>query len=151
MKRNTRLADILHVLLHMATYREPVTSESLASIMGTNPVVIRKTLGALRELRYVCSEKGHHGGWLLVCDMKKVTLYDIWQAIDAPSLFALNSRNAHPECLVENAVNHALDEARQAAEAVLLTRMKAVTLDQLFTDVHLQMSVGKAFKHSHTR
>ena len=44
MKRNGKLSGVLHVLLHMAEHREPQTSEALAKVMRTNPVVIRRVV-----------------------------------------------------------------------------------------------------------
>ena len=37
MSRDTRLSDVLHVLLHMDQLEGPLTSEVLARSMGTNP------------------------------------------------------------------------------------------------------------------
>ena len=42
MNRDTRLSDVLHVLLHLGQVEEPVTSEVLARSMGTNPAVFRR-------------------------------------------------------------------------------------------------------------
>ena len=74
MKKSTKFSDVLHLLLHMAGSKEPVTSESLSKAMQTNPVVVRRIMAGLREQGFVTSEKGHGGGWLLSCDLKKVTL-----------------------------------------------------------------------------
>lgn len=71
MKRDSKLSGVLHVLLHMAEYQKPVTSEVLAKAMGTNPVVVRRVMGGLREQGYVHSEKGHGGGWEISCDLSK--------------------------------------------------------------------------------
>ncbi len=49
MKRDSRLSGILHVLLHMAEHQGPVTSDTLAQAMQTNPVVIRRIMAGLRE------------------------------------------------------------------------------------------------------
>ena len=65
MKRDSRLSGVLHVLLHMAEHEGPMTSETLANAMQTNPVVIRRAMSGLREACYVRSEKGHGGGWTL--------------------------------------------------------------------------------------
>ena len=74
MKRDSRLSDVLHVLLHMAEHSEPSTSELLAKAMRTNPVVIRRVLAGLRERGLVRSEKGHGGGWTLARELSRITL-----------------------------------------------------------------------------
>jgi DNA-binding IscR family transcriptional regulator len=135
MKRDSRLSGVLHVLLHMAEHDEPVTSEVLARAMTTNPVVIRRILSGLREHGYVQSEKGHGGGWSLARDLASVTLRDIYTALGCPSLLAIGNRTESPGCVVEQAVNAALGESFDAAEAFLLARFGEVTLAALSASV----------------
>lgn len=122
---------MLHVLLHMAARDAPLTSDAIATMLGTNPVVVRRTMAGLRDAGYVVSEKGHGGGWRLVCDLKKVTLLDIHRAVGGPTLFAIGHENDNPSCAVARAVNEALDDALKAAEALLMESLGAVTLDRL--------------------
>lgn len=135
MRRDSRLSGILHLLLHMAEQDAPVTSDVLATAMQTNPVVIRRIMAGLREQGYVVSEKGHGGGWTLARDLSTITLGDIYRALGSPSLFAIGNRIESPGCLVEQAVNAALDQAFQDAEALLLARFGEVTLAELRDDV----------------
>ena len=150
MRRDSRLSGILHVLLHMAEQEGPVTSEVLAKAMCTNPVVIRRILSGLREQGYVASEKGHGGGWRLACDLSRVTLRDIHDALGSPGLLAIGNRTESPGCLVEQAVNAALDSAFADAEALLLARLEGVTLAALSADFHHRLSrQGKRRRPSH--
>ncbi len=136
MKRDSKLSGVLHVLLHMAEYQKPVTSEVLAKAMGTNPVVVRRVMGGLREQGYVRSEKGHGGGWEIACDLSKVTLRDIYNAIGKPSLLAMSNRTEMPGCIVEQAVNASLNKAFHDAEELLLKRFGEVSLAMLSEDFH---------------
>jgi DNA-binding IscR family transcriptional regulator len=64
MTRDSRLSVALHVLLHMKQMERAATSEELGSMMEVNPVVIRRTLGGLREAGIVVAEKGHGGRYV---------------------------------------------------------------------------------------
>ena len=139
MKRDSRLSGVLHVLLHMAEQDGPVTSEVLAKAMSTNPVVIRRIMAGLRDKGYVQSEKGHGGGWTLACNLSDVTLRDVYTALGSPSLLAIGNRTEAPGCLVEQAVNAALNQAFQNAEALLLARLGEVTLATLSADFHKRL------------
>ncbi len=143
MRRDSRLSGVLHVLLHMAERREPATSEALAKVMDTHPVVIRRTMAGLRDEGLVRSVKGHGGGWTLSCDITKVTLRDIYSALGSPSPFAIGNRTESPGCLVELAVNSALDQAFRDAENLLLSRFGDVTLSMLSADVHRRLAARK--------
>ena len=134
MKRDSKLSSVLHVLLHMAQHPHPLTSEQLGKMLRTNPVVVRRTLAGLREAGWVRSEKGHGGGWTLACALDSLTLGDVHRALGEPSVLAFGHRSEHPQCLVEQAVNRALDETVKEAEALLLARLNAVTLADLAAD-----------------
>lgn len=140
MKRDSRLSGVLHVLLHMAEQQAPMTSDQLAKAMQTHPVVIRRILGGLRDAGFVHSEKGHGGGWTIAQDLGRITMRDVYDAIGRPSLMAMGNRTEAPGCLVEQAVNAALDTGFRDAEALLLARFGEVTLAQLAADFHARMT-----------
>jgi DNA-binding IscR family transcriptional regulator len=105
-------------------------------------------LAGLRESGYVHSEKGHGGGWVLARDLGKVTLRDVYDALGRPSLFAMGNRTDSPDCLVEQAVNAALDTAFRDAEALLLARLGKVSLAMLSADFHARLSRRKGSRRT---
>ncbi|ULU23647.1 Rrf2 family transcriptional regulator [Dyella terrae] len=111
-----------------------MTSGALADCLSTNPVVVRRTMGLLRDAGLVTSDRGHAGGWRIAADLSRVTLLHLHEALGEPAIFAIGNRNERPECLVEQAVNAALADAISEAEAVLLERFAHVTLADLATD-----------------
>jgi DNA-binding IscR family transcriptional regulator len=143
MKRDSRLSSVLHALLHMAASDHPMTSGTLAACMGTNPVVVRRTMAGLRAAGFVRSEKGHGGGWTIACDLGRVTLRDVHEALGEPALFAVGNRNEAPQCLVEQSVNAALNDAFEAAEALLMQRFGRVTLAALAKDFSRRLAALK--------
>lgn len=139
MRKDSKLSGVLHVLLHMVEATGPVTSETMAKMMQTNPVVIRRILAGLREQGFVSSEKGHGGGWQLSCDLNTVTLHDIYIALESPALLAIGNRNESPGCLVEEAVNTIMNQTFLDAETLLLARFREVTLAELSQYVHQRL------------
>jgi len=112
----------------MAHSNEPTTSERLAQSAETNPVVVRRIMAGLRDRGFVQSEKGHGGGWALSRDLNKVTLHDVYEAIDSPTLLALGNRSESSECLVEQAVAIATNDAFRKVENILLESFRNTTL-----------------------
>ena len=150
MKQSSQLSDVLHVLLHLAEGDGSATSEALAAAMKTNPVVLRRLMGGLRDAGFVASERGHGGGWVLSCSMDRITLRDVYEALGAPKLVSLGFREDNPSCLVALAVNEALASAAQEAEALLLKRFGEVSLATLATDFHLRLVNHMAEDNSRT-
>lgn len=146
MRRDSRLSDVLHVLLHMAEHEGPVTSEVLAKAMPTNPVIVRRVMSGLRDCGYVQSAKGHGGGWVLARDLAEITLRDVYDALGRPAFFAMGNRLEKPDCLVEQAVGAALDSAFREAEALLLARLGRITLARLSADFHGRLAARKKLR-----
>ncbi len=124
MNRDTRLSDVLHVLLHLGQVEEPVTSEVLARSMGTNPAVFRRTMAGLRKAGHVRSGKGHGGGWQLARPLRQISLLAVYEALGRPNLFAIGNRSDHPDCLVERNVNAAMADTMARAEALFVERLE---------------------------
>jgi DNA-binding IscR family transcriptional regulator len=131
VRNDSRLSRMLHVLLHMARHDGPMTSGAIARMLGTNPVVVRRTMAGLRDAGYVRSEKGHGGGWAIAVDLATVSLLDVHRAVGGPRLFAIGSEHPNSDCAVERVVNEAVEDALRDAEALLVARLGAVSLAEL--------------------
>jgi DNA-binding IscR family transcriptional regulator len=128
MTRDSRLSVALHVLLHMIENGSAVTSDALGSMLQTHPVVIRRTLGGLRDAGIVAAEKGHGGGWSLARDLRSVNLAEVYDAIGPASVFGIGPRDPNPTCPIERAVNLRLATALGEAEAVLMKHLRGVAV-----------------------
>ncbi|HWK40703.1 MAG TPA: Rrf2 family transcriptional regulator [Croceibacterium sp.] len=143
MRSDSRLSRMLHVLLHMARHDGPMTSEMIAAMLGTNPVVVRRTMAGLRDAGYVRSEKGHGGGWAISRDLEDLSLLDIHRAVGGPRIFAIGSEHSNPDCAVEKVVNEALEDAMCRAEALLVGRLGAVRLSDLAQNFDARCATGE--------
>ncbi|MGF9564435.1 Rrf2 family transcriptional regulator [Neorhizobium sp. JUb45] len=134
MRQDSRLSRMLHVLIHMGHHDGALTSDMIAKMLDTNPVVIRRTMAGLREKGYVASEKGHGGGWTLSRPLSELTLLDIYRAVGEPSVFAVGPAYDMPGCVIEQGVNATLKDVFAEAEQLLLKRFAGVTLADIAPD-----------------
>ena len=131
MKRNSRLSLALHTLSHMAGEPERMrTSAHIAEHAGTNPVVVRRVLGRLREAGLLTSEKGHAGGWKLTRSPDQITLADVYLALDE-SLIATNTGDAPPSCSVEHALHERVSTVMEEIERDLIQRLGETTIAEV--------------------
>ena len=157
MKRDSRLSNILHALLHMAEHAArtgaPMTSDQLATCLSTNPVVVRRTMAGLRDQGLVVSEKGHGGGWRLAKPLDQVTLGQVNAALGEPGLIPEAPPAEAEGCLVEAAVNDALGETYAAARALLIARLNQITLADLAADFSRRLAAHpmRDLLHAHDK
>ena len=131
MKRNSRLSLALHTLGHMAGDPDSMrTSADIAEHAGTNPVVVRRVLGKLREAGLLTSEKGHAGGWRLARAPELITLADVYLALDE-SLVATGREEAASTCSVEHVLQRKVASVLEEIEHSLVERLAATTIAEV--------------------
>ncbi|MAU21326.1 MAG: transcriptional regulator [Martelella sp.] len=160
MPRDLRLSRMLHVLIHLDRHVERATSDQIAGMISTNPVVVRRMMAGLRDKAILISEKGHGGGWQLARPLSAISLLDVYEAIGSPPLFNIGPGAEPADCLVEKAVDARLDLAMKEAERKLLLQFSEISVEDLAQDFEqrfaaLQVEAGEdranaALKHSGT-
>lgn len=131
MKRNSRLSLALHTLSHMAGDPDRVrTSADIAAHAGTNPVVVRRVLGRLREAGLLISEKGHAGGWRLARAPDAITLADVYLALDERLVAGGGSEDA-PDCSVEHALHTRVTGVLRDVEQSLVQRLAETSIAEV--------------------
>ncbi|MEM7709841.1 MAG: Rrf2 family transcriptional regulator [Pseudomonadota bacterium] len=134
MRRDHRLSRMLHVLIHMGDQDGPLSSTVIGQMLGTPAPMVRRTMGALRTQGLVASISGKGGGWTLQWPLADITMLDIYEALEAPALFAHGPANENPTCLVERAVDARLGEAFAAAADRLREDLASTTLAEIAAD-----------------
>jgi Rrf2 family protein len=128
VKRNSRLSLALHTLGHMAGEPDRArTSADIAAHAGTNPVVVRRVLGRLREAGLLTSEKGHAGGWRLARAPQTITLADVYLALDE-RLIATGDKTDTSDCSIEYALHRRVADVMQDIEQSLIERLATTTI-----------------------
>ena len=131
MKRNSRLSLALHSLGHMAVEQgEPRTSAHIAAHAGTNPVVVRRVLGRLREAGLLVSEKGHAGGWKLAKSPTEISLADVYTALDE-KLIATSREDDVSHCSLEHALRNQVSAVMEDIERTLIERLSKTTIAEV--------------------
>ncbi|MEM1432209.1 MAG: Rrf2 family transcriptional regulator [Pseudomonadota bacterium] len=131
MKRNSRLSLALHTLGHMAGTPDRVRkSADIAAHAGTNPVVVRRVLGSLREAGLLLSESGHSGGWRLARPPEEITLADVYIALDE-RLVAQDGDATPHDCAVAHALHGRVSSLMEELERTLVRKLSETTIVDL--------------------
>jgi DNA-binding IscR family transcriptional regulator len=131
MRIDSRLSRVLHVLLHMTRQTGPLSSAQIATMLQTNPTVVRRMMKGLREGGYVRARQGPGGGWTIECDLHTTTLLDLYDALGQPTLFAIGGDPSSHGCAVAQAVDAALGEVLEQARQLIRDQMQAISLADL--------------------
>jgi Rrf2 family protein len=136
MRTSCRFAMAVHVLAFLA-YKEGdrVNSANLATSVNTNPVIIRRLLLALKQAGLVETDKGPGAGSRLSRSPRRISLCEIYSAVETPEPFGIPSRKPNGACPVGHSIRQTLDDifasAQQALERDLEKRTLADVIDTL--------------------
>ncbi len=125
MKISSRFTVAVHILSLVAIERnELCTSEWIAESVNTNPVVIRRVIGKLRDAELVQVRRGI-GGAALQKPLDKISLLDVYRAVEVVEegeLFQMHEK-PNPNCPVGANIGAVLElillRAQEAMESVL--------------------------------
>ncbi len=133
---NCRFTVSIHVLCLLAAKRaEPVTSEFIAGSVNTNPVVIRRLLGVLRQAGIVRSQPGVSGGWVLVSDPAAITLGKLYQVVNPGTVFSMHTRPPNPLCPIGSNIQRGLSLHYLKAQTALESELARSTIADVLNDV----------------
>lgn len=149
MQISTRFSVAIHILLCVEVFKDrKVTSDLIAGSVNTNPVVIRKLMGLLREGGIIEVAPGT-GGIALTREPRRITLLDIYRAaepIKDGELFAMHGDTA-PGCPVGGNIAQLLGGYLGRAQGAMEAELERSTLQDLLDGLaklrKRRASVGK--------
>ena len=125
------------IFIHEAKGITKVTSNLLAESTGSNPVVIRNILSALKKAGLITVPRGT-GGAELCADPSQITLYQIYSALEpggVTSIIGIHPCQGRP-CPVAQNIRKVLQAPYRKIEDAVQTTMESITLQSMIDDVH---------------
>ena len=123
------------IFIHEAKGIAKVTSNLLAESTGSNPVVIRNILSALKKAGLITVPRGT-GGAELCADPSQITLYQIYSALEPDGMSSIIE--IHPcqksPCPVAQNIRQVLKTPYQKIEDSIQQTMEGITLQSMIDD-----------------
>lgn len=145
MQISTKCSIAVHCLIFICEAGEDVkvTSNLLAQSTGSNPVVIRNILSALKKAGIITVARGT-GGAQLCKEPSEITLYQIYCALEPDGLSTLIG--IHPcdgrPCPVAQNIRKVLQKPYHAIEASIQQTMEGITLQSMLDDFEQRVSAA---------
>lgn len=150
MPTSSRLTTAIHALcwLELAARRgyPSLTSERIAASLASNPALVRKALGLLRDAGLVTAGRGPGAGWSLGRPAARIRLDQVHAALGEDTSFALHPHEPNQECPVGFGIRPVLSEVYADAEAAVrrsLRRRTVADVLDIILDEHPVRTVAR--------
>ena len=115
---------------------EVIGSQTLAASVNTNPVVVRRLLLALRRAGLIETFTGKRGGARLRKKPNRISLVDIYDAVERRPVISVNKRRALRQCHVSCNMKSIMSCVAESTEQAVRKHLRGITLAQLVRKVH---------------
>ena len=135
---SSRTAVAVHALTYLARWEgqglQP--SAKIAESLGSNPALVRRILGLLRDKGLVSPVEGSGGGWCLARPAEEISLADAYEAAEGGA--ALLPAHAHPPnqaCVIGRHMQSVLEDEFAAAQRALEDHLAQTSIAEMVRQV----------------
>ena len=138
MPTNSQFTVATHILTLLAYTGQPMTSKQISGSVDTNPVVVRRIIGALQQAGMVQTQMGVDGGTSLSQPPADITLLAVYRATKQGQVLPMHSSSPSPNCPVGANIQKVLLPIYGGAQAALESRLAQTTIADISSDIHHQ-------------
>ncbi len=145
MQISTKFTIAIHILAAAEFFGkdEKVTSDLLASSIGSNPVIIRNIMSDLKNAGLIATKRGP-GGIEISKPLEEISFYDVYEAVEKNKAELFNFHdNPNPKCPVGRNIHAALDETLLKAQKDFEDDLKKYKLSDVVQKIHEQVNKGE--------
>ena len=132
---NQRFTFAVHIMTALAFRGAQIASKSLASSVNTHPVVVRRLLLDLRRAQLVKTFAGRTGGAILAKPAHKITLFDIYNAVEARPVLRVGDRKVWRQCPVSCNMKRLMNTVAGSVEQAVNRQLRGVSLDRFVRNI----------------
>lgn len=145
MQISTKFTIAIHILVATEFFEKDkkVTSDILASSIGSNPVIIRNIMSDLKNAGLITTKRGP-GGIEITRPLEEISFYDVYEAVEKnkEELFNFHD-NPNPKCPVGRNIHAALDGTLLNAQKDFENNLKNYKVSDVVQKIHAQVNKGK--------
>ncbi|MBB5352763.1 Rrf2 family protein [Haloferula luteola] len=136
MAANLQFSIAVHALVGLRYRCElETTSEMIASSVNTSPSFVRRVLAKLSKAGLIETTKGKHGHSRLARDASLISLWDVYQAVDAPKAFAIHQYEVSEPCQVSCQIKQTLEMVLGESQTALAGCLEKISIEDLVKNV----------------
>ncbi len=132
---NTQFSIAVHILVALGTANEEMTSTRLADSVNAYPTFVRRILSKLSKAQLVKTTTGKSGCCCLNKKSSDITLLDIYEAVEAPKVFAIHEYPSSKNCSVSKGIKFCMENVLKKTQKAMESSLDKTTLQDVIKDL----------------
>lgn len=137
---NTQFSIAVHVMAAIAHHDGVFTSEVLARSVNANPVFVKRVLVKLSKAKLAKTTVGKSGGYGLARSPNRISLLDIYSAVNPPDAFAIHAYPVSKECIVSSNIKEIMNDVLVGTERAVHGHLSQTTLADVVSKIRAKAS-----------
>jgi Rrf2 family protein len=138
MAVNTQFSIAVHVMAGLgarARSGQGAPSGALAESVNACPSFVRRVMAKLSKADLVRTTLGKGGSCAVARDPRKITLLDIYKAVEAPKAFAIHEHPTQPTCKISCGIKPELEKVLDRTQKSLEDSLRKTTLAEFIAGI----------------
>lgn len=136
MTTSTRFPVAIHILVVIAVQEgTPVPSKVIADSVNSHASVIRRILISLNKAKITDARLGSGGGAILARPARKISLLDVYRAVEDQEFFSFHRGGPNLECMIGRSILPVVTIKLDRAKLAFKDELDGVYLDSIVSDV----------------
>ncbi|MER8631555.1 Rrf2 family transcriptional regulator [Mesorhizobium opportunistum] len=137
---NTQFSIAVHVMAAIAHHDGVFASEVLARSVNANPVFVKRILVKLSKAKLAKTTVGKSGGYGLARSPDRISLSEIYSAVNPPDAFAIHSYPVSKECIVSSNIKEIMSDVLVGTEVAVHGHLRQTTLADVVSKIRAKAS-----------
>jgi Rrf2 family protein len=134
---NTQFSIAVHLLLGIAKLGS-VNSKAMADSVNTSSIFLKRILSKLSKAGLIATSKGRSGGSTLARAANKITLFDVYMAVEFPKAFAVHDYQKVSTCDVSSAIQDTMCGVLKDVQTAIEKELKSKTIADLLKEMKIK-------------
>ena len=146
---DTKFFTAIHLLILVSEEEQPMSSEQIATSVGTNPSYVRKVAARLSHAGIIAGRRGRSGFALLKAP-EDISMLEVYRAVEQTEkvhVFGIH-QNPSDECIVGRNIRPVLGGMFRYAERLVEDELAGATLADCIERMREQIEKGPAGEKS---
>lgn len=128
---NSQFSIAVHILASIGRMHRQVGSAEIAASVNANPSFVRRVLAKLVKANLVRTTVGKSGCCCLTRDPIRISLLDIYNAVEPPKPFVIHNYPKNQSCIVSCGIKGAMGKVLEDTEKTVKESLRHKTLAEV--------------------